>query len=81
MGPCVEQNIEMSSVGGLGQHVLHVLAVLAHDVAVIATCLGEPLLVLREVDLVGVDIAVKRVERAEGVGREQHAVGRVGRSS
>ena len=57
---------------GLGQHRLHLAAVLAHDVAVIAAGVGEPLRL--KVHLVGEEVAVQRAERAEGVGGEEHLV-------
>ena len=61
--------------GGLGQHVLDLRAVLAHDVAVVTASLVKPLLL--EVDLVGVHVAVEGAEAAEGVGAEEDAGGGV----
>ena len=60
---------------GFCQDILHLLAVLADDVAVIASCIREP--VLLKVHLVGKEIAVKRAEAAEGIRGKQRAGNRV----
>ena len=57
--------------GGLLEQGLHLRAVFADDVAVIAAGLVH--IVAEEVDLIGEQCAVDRAERAEGVGREQRA--------
>ena len=61
--------------GGLAQHGLHLRAVLADDVGVVAAGLVEVL--AHEVALVGEDAAVERAEGAEGVGGEEYLVGGV----
>ena len=62
-------------LGGFFQHALHLRAVFAHDVGVVAARLVE---VLREeVRLVGEEPAVERAEEAEGVRGEKDAVRRI----
>ena len=60
---------------GLAQHGLHLRAVLADDVGVVAAGLVYAL--VHEVHLVGEDAAVERAEGAEGVGGEEYLVRRV----
>ena len=57
--------------GGLLEQGLHLRAVFADDVAVIAPRLVH--IIAEEVDLIGEQRAVDRAERAEGVSREQRA--------
>ena len=59
--------------GGLVQHGLHLRAVLAHDVGIIAAGVIQP--VALEVHLIGEQVAVQCAEGAEGVGGEQRAGG------
>ena len=61
--------------GGLAQRGLHLRAVLADDVGVVAAGLVEVL--VHEVALVGEDAAVERAEGAEGVRGEEYLVGLV----
>ena len=62
---------------GLAQHGLHLRAVLAHDIGVIAPGLVEVL--VHEVALVGEDAAVERAEGAEGIrGKEDLVRGVIG---
>ena len=61
--------------GRLFQDCLHLRAVLADDVRVIAA--GFVNVVGKEIDLVVEQAAVERAEGAEGVGREKHFVGKI----
>ena len=58
--------------GGLLQHRLHLRAVFAHNVGVVAPGLIQVL--GKEIGLVGEEAAVQRAESAEGVGGEENAV-------
>ena len=70
-------NVLDVQAGCLVQQILHLGAVLAHDVRQIAAGVVDPL--APEVELVGEQLAVQGAERAEGVRGEQHAVGGVKR--
>ena len=54
---------------GLFQQSLYLCAVFADDVGIVAPRVVEPLGL--EVDLVGIEVAAQRAERAEGVGGEE----------
>ena len=71
---CGTQDFDIHRAG-FCQDILHLLAVLADDVAVVASCIREP--VLLEVHLIGKEIAVKRTEAAEGICGKQRAGNRV----
>ena len=61
--------------GRLFQHALHLRAVLADDVGIVPSGLIKVL--GKEIGLVGKEPAVERAEKAEGIGREEDAVGAV----
>ena len=61
--------------GGLLEHILHLHAVFAYDVGVIAACVVDPLAL--KVHLVGEDVAAQSAKGTKGVGREEHLVGSV----
>ena len=61
--------------GRLFQNCLHLRAVLADDVRVIAA--GFVHVICEEIDLVVEQMAVERAEGAEGIGREKHFVGQI----
>ncbi len=59
----------------LFEHRLHLRAVFADDVGVVAPRLVD--VVGEEIDLVGEEVTVQGAEGAEGVGREEHPVAQV----
>ena len=57
--------------GGLLEQRLHLCAVLADDVRIVAAGIGQP--VVLKVILIGIEVAAERAERAEGVGGKERA--------